>query len=47
MQEHFAEPDPLAKRETLDLVRAYYQITELRVRKRIFELIKAVAKAAG
>jgi transcriptional regulator with XRE-family HTH domain len=47
MQEPFAKPDPLAKRETLDLVRAYYQITELRVRKRIFELIKAVAKVAG
>ena len=28
MQEHFAEPDPLAKRETLELMRAYYRITD-------------------
>ena len=35
--------DPMAKRETLELVRAYYRITDPRVRKRIFELTKAVA----
>ena len=35
--------DPLAKRETLELVRAYYRIEDPRVRKRIFELTKAVA----
>jgi hypothetical protein len=28
--------DPLIKRETLELVRAYYKIREARVRKRIF-----------
>ena len=37
------EPDPLAKRETLELVRAYYRIGDPRVRKRMFELTKAVA----
>ena len=37
------EPDPLAKRETLELVRAYYRIGDPRVRKRRFELTKAVA----
>lgn len=37
------ERDPLAKRETLELVRAYYRITDPRVRKRMFELTKAVA----
>ena len=37
------EYDPLAKRETLELVRAYYRIEDPRVRKRIFELTKAVA----
>lgn len=37
--------DPMAKRETLDLVRAYYQITEPSVRKRVFELVKALARA--
>ena len=47
MQAYAAEPDPLAKRETLELVRAYYKIAEPRVRKRIFELTKALAKASG
>lgn len=37
------ERDPLAKRETLELVRAYYRIADPRVRKRVFELTKAVA----
>ena len=41
------EHDPLAKRETLELVRAYYRITDPKVRKRIFELTKAVANASG
>jgi hypothetical protein len=36
------EKDPLIKRETLELVRAYYKIREGRVRKRIFEMVKAV-----
>ena len=39
------EPDTLAKRETLELVRAYYRIKNEKVRKRIFELAKACAKA--
>jgi transcriptional regulator with XRE-family HTH domain len=39
------EPDPLAKRETLELVRAYYRIKEPAVRKRILELTKALANA--
>ena len=38
-----SQQDPLAKRETLELVRAYYRITDPRVRKRIFELMKAIA----
>jgi transcriptional regulator with XRE-family HTH domain len=40
------EPDPLAKRETLELVRAYYCIKESAVRKRIFGLTKALANAS-
>jgi hypothetical protein len=36
------ERDPLNKRETLELMRAYYKIREDRVRKRIFEMVKAV-----
>lgn len=38
------EPDPLAKRETLELVRAYYKISDPKTRKRLFELTKAIAK---
>ncbi|MCC7168398.1 MAG: transcriptional regulator, partial [Rhodospirillales bacterium] len=36
------EHDPLTKRETLELVRAYYKIADPQVRKRIFELAKAL-----
>lgn len=38
------ERDPLARRETLELVRAYYRITDPTVRKRLADLVKAVAK---
>lgn len=41
-----SEKDPLAKRETLELVRAYYKITEPRVRKRIFEMVKTVGQTS-
>ncbi|WP_424140563.1 helix-turn-helix domain-containing protein [Roseomonas chloroacetimidivorans] len=37
------EGDTLRKRETLELVRAYYRITEPAVRKRVFDLIKSLA----
>ena len=40
------EADPMAKRETLELVRAYYRIGNLTVRKRVFELAKSIANAA-
>ena len=36
------EKDPLIRRETIELVRAYYKIREARMRKRIFETVKAV-----
>ena len=35
--------DPMARRETLELVRAYYQIPNCNLRKRITEMVKAVA----
>jgi transcriptional regulator with XRE-family HTH domain len=38
------EMDPLAKRETLEFVRAHYKIQDLRVCKQLFELTKSVAK---
>ena len=40
------DADPMAKRETLELVRAYYRITDPTVRKRIFELAKALGTTA-
>ena len=40
------ELDPMAKRETLELVRAYYKITSPHVRKRLFEMTKALGAAA-
>lgn len=39
------EADPMAKRETLELVRAYYRIPDGAVRKRVFDLAKALANA--
>ncbi len=41
------ELDPMAKRETLELVRAYYKITDPHIRKRLFELTKALGAVAG
>jgi transcriptional regulator with XRE-family HTH domain len=40
-QEGFGD-DTLNRRETLELVRAYYRITDPAVRKRVFELIKSM-----
>jgi len=37
--------DQMTKRETLELVRAYYRITDPRVRRRVLDLAKALAKA--
>ena len=34
--------DTLSRRETLELVRAYYRITDASIRKRVFELIKSM-----
>ncbi len=39
------EADTLAKRETLELVRAYYRIKNEKARKRVFALVKTLAKA--
>ncbi|HXV23395.1 MAG TPA: helix-turn-helix domain-containing protein [Alphaproteobacteria bacterium] len=40
-------PDPMVKRETLELVRAYYRIGNPAIRKRLFELTKSLASATG
>ena len=45
--ENDQEQDPMARRETLELVRYYNRIQDPTVRKRVFELTKAVAKAGA
>lgn len=40
------EADQLSRRETLELVRAYYRIKHPKVRKRTFELVKAIAQTS-
>jgi hypothetical protein len=40
------ERDPLAKRETLELVRAYYKIADPQLRKRLFEMTKALGASS-
>jgi transcriptional regulator with XRE-family HTH domain len=39
------EADPMMRRETLELVRAYYRIADPQVRRRLFDLTKAIANA--
>ena len=41
------EPNPMHKRETLELVRAYYKIKDASVRNRLRELTKAIGAAAS
>lgn len=43
---HQYEADQLSRRETLELVRAYYRIKQPKVRKRTFELVKAIAQTS-
>ncbi len=38
------KPDPMAKRETLELVRAYYKISNPKIRKRLFEMTKTLGE---
>lgn len=40
------EADPMMRRETLELVRAYYRINDPQIRRRLFDLTKAIASAA-
>ncbi|MEX2451739.1 MAG: helix-turn-helix transcriptional regulator [Rhodospirillales bacterium] len=42
-----SDEDFLQKRETLELVRAYYRVPDHLVRKKIFEMVKALAKSTG
>lgn len=36
--------DPMAQRETLELMKAYYSIEDVAVRRRVYEIIKALAQ---
>jgi transcriptional regulator with XRE-family HTH domain len=38
-----ADQDPMAKRETLELVRTYYRIPNATLRRKLFDLAKAMA----
>ncbi len=40
------EPDSLSKRETVELVRAYYRVTDPQLRKLVLDLLKALGKAS-
>jgi transcriptional regulator with XRE-family HTH domain len=42
MQPSQGDDDLLHRRETLELVRAYYRITDPAVRKRVFDLVKSL-----
>ena len=42
-----SDEDFLQKRETLELIRAYYRVPDHLIRKKIFEMVKALAKSAG
>jgi transcriptional regulator with XRE-family HTH domain len=44
-QESF-DSDPLRKRETIELIGAYYDIEDTAVRRRLFDLAKALAATA-
>ncbi len=39
--------DPVMKRETLELVRAYYRIADPQIRRRVYDLAKALAEVMG
>ena len=39
--------DPMSRRETVALVRAYYRIVDRALRKKVFELIKSMEPAEG
>ena len=41
------EPDPMLKYETIELVKAFYAIDNLAVRRRLFELAKALTPQGG
>ncbi len=43
--ESLYEQDTMTRQETVDLIRSYYEIGDASVRKRVFDLTKAIAQA--
>ncbi|WP_142849358.1 helix-turn-helix domain-containing protein [Telmatospirillum sp. J64-1] len=41
------DADPMGKRETLELVRAYWRITDPRLRRQVYDLARVLADAGG
>ncbi len=41
------EPDPMVKRETMELVREYYKIEDANVRQTLYEFTKTLGAGAG
>jgi len=42
-----ADAELLHRRETLELIRAYYHITDAKTRRKVYELIKSMADKSG
>ena len=40
-------PSPMTRRETLEFVRAYYKIHDVDIRRRLFEMVKALSASDG
>ncbi len=40
------EPDSLSRRETVELIRAYYRVTDSKLRKRVLDLLQVLGKAS-
>ncbi len=40
------EPDSLSRRETVELIRAYYRVKDPRLRKRVLDLLQVLGKAS-
>ena len=45
-KDSFYEADPVLKRETLELMRAYHQIKDPKERKKVLKLVKGIAEAS-
>lgn len=41
------EPDPMAQKETMDLIRAYYAIDDAATRRKMLELVKTMAQSGN